>query len=253
MTKQVEQPDLLGGHFFDQLKTDGGKTVVGTVYHWSANSQPELKLAAIDERTLSVCDDYWSWFDANCRVYRLTVAFQKPLVLHEQFEVCEHSFAEGRALHWELVKSGQFDSIVYTPHEYGQGQRQALLLQPKKQVLSIEAFHDYDEALLLENREGLAANWNRLLNHTPGPYTVTQLRELEQRLMAYRYAYYVQCDPIITDAEYDRLDKAVMPWLPKDSPLQRPGSDMESSYKPEHITYAGFLRFGRWIDSARAE
>lgn len=76
------------------------------------------------------------------------------------------------------------------------------------------------------------------------PYTAQQLAELELRMMAYRYAYYVECDPLVPDALYDQLDHRVLPWLPASSPLHQVGSDLASSYTPEQIAYAARLREG---------
>jgi DNA ligase (NAD+) len=59
------------------------------------------------------------------------------------------------------------------------------------------------------------------------------------RLLAWRYAYYVLAQPLVSDAEYDAFEdkvrqiESVMPQLkhPK-SPTQVPGSDNAEDYPP---------------------
>jgi hypothetical protein len=244
----------LGGEFFDEMRTgQQTRNVVGVVYLWHPIDAGELKQKDLKDDPLKVCDNYWTHHDGNARCYQLHAIFRKPLVLPHQFERFEEMFAEGHSTNWMLVRKGGFDSVVYTPHEYGRGLRCAVLLQPTKQVMNLEPFHGYDEEELLAKRQTLNAKWHEITGYPRGPYTTEQLQEWELRLMALRYAYYVEADPIVTDHEYDRLDKAVVPWLPKGSPLHRPGSDMESSYTPEHRSYANWLRFNHWIRTPRAE
>lgn len=71
-----------------------------------------------------------------------------------------------------------------------------------------------------------------------------KLKTIELCLMAYRYAYYIECRPIIVDRHYDLLEGGVRQWLPEDSPIQRVGSDLESSYTPEIRELARKLRTG---------
>lgn len=70
-------------------------------------------------------------------------------------------------------------------------------------------------------------------------------RMLCMRLILARYAYYVLAQPMMTDAEYDKLEdglrtfEAKMPSLlhPK-SPTQVPGSDLPSTYPQSVRWYA---------------
>lgn len=48
--------------------------------------------------------------------------------------------------------------------------------------------------------------------------------------MAHRYLYYVLCSPIISDREYDMLEKKALNEIKEDHPLANPGSDREESY-----------------------
>ncbi len=54
---------------------------------------------------------------------------------------------------------------------------------------------------------------------------------LEDTLMAYRYLYYVKVQPAIRDSEYDALERKFHETNVNDSsPMNKPGSDLESSY-----------------------
>lgn len=55
----------------------------------------------------------------------------------------------------------------------------------------------------------------------------------ELECMAHRYLYYVLGRPVITDAEYDQLEIVARSKCAKSSPLNNPGSDLESSYSEE--------------------
>lgn len=60
-----------------------------------------------------------------------------------------------------------------------------------------------------------------------------QLKRLETLVLAHRYLYYVCNTPVISDLEYDILEKQAMKLLPESSQVFRPGSDLESSYTQE--------------------
>lgn len=55
---------------------------------------------------------------------------------------------------------------------------------------------------------------------------------LKELMLAHRYLYYVECMPVISDFEYDELEKTVRALLPLDEEVQGPGSDLRSSYSP---------------------
>ena len=57
---------------------------------------------------------------------------------------------------------------------------------------------------------------------------------IEDKILFHRYRYYIMCDPLISDFEYDMLDKEAVAILPPDSVVNQPGSDLKSSY-PAHI------------------
>ena len=53
--------------------------------------------------------------------------------------------------------------------------------------------------------------------------------------MVHRYLYYVECQPVISDYEYDMLERKVREVLPETSPVQGVGSSLPSSYSKEVI------------------
>lgn len=61
---------------------------------------------------------------------------------------------------------------------------------------------------------------------------------VEERLLAHRYLYYVLNTPVISDYAYDRLERAALRVVPKDSALHRPGSDRAEDYPPSVVAHA---------------
>lgn len=51
--------------------------------------------------------------------------------------------------------------------------------------------------------------------------------------MAHRYLYYVKNTPVISDMEYDMMEREALQVVDENHPLHSPGSDMESSYSKE--------------------
>lgn len=248
---KAEKGRTFSGQFFDELYTGIETPVIGEVYHWQSFKDPLLQRRdlpkALEGKYLYVADDWWSLADPNKRCYKASVIVRRPFVLLEQFEEFEVTFAEAAALSWELVKAGGFDSVIYTPHEYGRGYRQAVLLSPIEQVLAWELYVP-DEELLAEKRRGLTLKWNELMGRQPGcPYMPAQLQEAETRAMAHRYLYYVEASPVIPDSDYDALDAAILPWLAPESPLHKPGSSLQESYTPEQRRCAALLKVGKWL------
>jgi NAD-dependent DNA ligase len=72
--------------------------------------------------------------------------------------------------------------------------------------------------------------------------TADEARAEELALMAHRYLYYVECAPVISDAEYDARERAVLPLLPESSALRAVGSSLGSSYTAEQVEMAGRIR-----------
>ena len=53
---------------------------------------------------------------------------------------------------------------------------------------------------------------------------------IEQLVMAHRFLYYVKCKPVISDREYDELEKEALKSAGAESPLHSPGSDLLGDY-----------------------
>lgn len=56
--------------------------------------------------------------------------------------------------------------------------------------------------------------------------------------LAHRYLYYVLNEPIISDMEYDILEKEARKTADGDHQINKPGSDLKSSYTTEIIKLA---------------
>jgi len=59
------------------------------------------------------------------------------------------------------------------------------------------------------------------------------MTELEKEVMAHRYLYYTKYKPIISDYEYDVMEKKALKEVSESSPLNEAGSDLELSYSQE--------------------
>ena len=59
--------------------------------------------------------------------------------------------------------------------------------------------------------------------------------QLEHEIMVHRYLYYVECQPVISDYEYDILERKAREVLPETSPVQGVGSSLPSSYTDKII------------------
>lgn len=55
----------------------------------------------------------------------------------------------------------------------------------------------------------------------------------EQRVMALRYLYYVKGVSLVSDREYDELEREALKEAGLSSPLHKPGSDLAKDYSPE--------------------
>lgn len=64
---------------------------------------------------------------------------------------------------------------------------------------------------------------------------------IETEVMAHRYLYYVKAAPVISDFEYDQLEKKAVAELPATSPVHLVGSSRKESYTQEQINRANEL------------
>ena len=71
-------------------------------------------------------------------------------------------------------------------------------------------------------------------------------QEYEDEVMAHRYLYYVLAEPVLTDADYDTLERRAREVCPPESPVHKVGSSLPSSYTKEQMGLATqFLKGSR--------
>ena len=75
---------------------------------------------------------------------------------------------------------------------------------------------------------------------------VQDKKDIENKILANMYIYYVLNDSIISDAYYDKLERDARALLPEDSKVQGVGSSLASDYSEEVIALAN-----RWLDQVR--
>lgn len=165
------------GELFEQLTTGSGRVVTGICYHWSDPAYPEFARKSLDPtRSLSLSDEYYSWanYEHGGRLYKLTCAYHRPLVLLNQladFHIC---FPYGEdTLYTKLLEVARFDAVVYTPHEYGRDRRQGLLMNPTRQVLTIREVTDYDRDLIEAYRAKMNNRWREYMSKSLAPSVTT--------------------------------------------------------------------------------
>jgi len=71
-------------------------------------------------------------------------------------------------------------------------------------------------------------------------------QEYEDEVMAHRYLYYVLAEPVLTDADYDTLERRAREVCPPESPVHKVGSSLPSSYTKKQVELATqFLKGSR--------
>jgi NAD-dependent DNA ligase len=68
--------------------------------------------------------------------------------------------------------------------------------------------------------------------------------DLEKEVLIHRYCYYVLAEPLLPDAEYDKIERAAREALPESSPVHGVGSSLPSSYSDD-IKQEAERRLGR--------
>lgn len=61
---------------------------------------------------------------------------------------------------------------------------------------------------------------------------------LPDKCLVHRYLYYVENEPIISDMEYDIMEKEARRVAPENHPINKPGSSLKSSYSDYIIKLA---------------
>lgn len=64
----------------------------------------------------------------------------------------------------------------------------------------------------------------------------------QELAMAHRYLYYVECDPAISDHEYDVIERRARAIAPEGHPIHGVGSSLPESYSAEIIALAKTLK-----------
>lgn len=62
--------------------------------------------------------------------------------------------------------------------------------------------------------------------------------DYEFLVLVHRYLYYVLSEPVISDYEYDAIEKEARKHLPIDNVVHQVGSSLPSSYPKDVIVYA---------------
>lgn len=65
--------------------------------------------------------------------------------------------------------------------------------------------------------------------------------KLELDVMANRYLYYITCNPVLTDKEYDDIELEARRVCPPESSVHKLGSSLMSSYTKDQIAKANEL------------
>lgn len=55
-------------------------------------------------------------------------------------------------------------------------------------------------------------------------------QQYEHEVLVHRYLYYVECVPVISDFEYDELEREARKVLPESNVVHQVGSSLPSSY-----------------------
>jgi hypothetical protein len=77
------------------------------------------------------------------------------------------------------------------------------------------------------------------------PYEeIDPIQELEDSILCHKYLYYVVADPVISNYEYDKLERKARKILPKNSPALKIGSDRVFDYSDKIARMAIDL----WLD-----
>lgn len=165
---------------FEQIQTSPmSTTTVMRGWHWTnpERSESNGRLTDFGQRVvvgqsghpidfsqrLVVSDEYCSWANPwnGSQCYEVDYFLRRPLVLLEQFAELEKILED--PTYMEFLNASDFDSVVYTPHEYGKGRRQALLFDPVNQIVSARPFDEFDTAIIYAYRHRANAGWWKVM------------------------------------------------------------------------------------------
>jgi hypothetical protein len=143
---------------------------IATYYHWrDPGNDPILSKKSLhNNKPLYVCDDNFTWASPHIEgmeLYEIDAIYEKPLILSDQFIAYETIFNDHNRLHQKFLKKGEFDVVIYTPHELSIGVRQIALLKPKDQVIAFRRVPDdqIDWKLIERQREDINHGWMKIM------------------------------------------------------------------------------------------
>jgi hypothetical protein len=161
---------------------------IATYYHWadpSMGDQVLTRKTLTNDRTLYVCDDYWTWASPHIpemTLYEVDALFKKPLVINGQFEEYERIFSDHNAVNARFLRNGGFDAVIYTPHPLSRGVRQIALLRPKDQVLAIRRVpnHEIDWESIKHMRDEQCSGWTAIMRNKELDERITMIDSYDQ-------------------------------------------------------------------------
>ncbi len=68
------------------------------------------------------------------------------------------------------------------------------------------------------------------------------MRNFEKEVLAHRYLYYVEANPVVSDFEYDLLEREAREALPESSAVHKVGSSNPWDYNEDIKAYAEELK-----------
>ena len=146
------------------------KGLIVSAYHWWSQDNDKtpspVTIKELKEEPFFFSDNPFDWasphlYDAT-RLFKIDIILRKPFICFEQFYQFEEVFVNPSP-EYSLVVEGGFDSILYTPHRYGRGVRQGMVLNAKKNIVDIEEIDKPDLNLVNREQQKMAQLWTEIL------------------------------------------------------------------------------------------
>lgn len=123
--------------------------IIDTYFHWGSSDHPEFtKKNLKNNQEVFVCDDSFTWAPIHDKsglehtLYAVTCSVFNPLCLMEQYEDYETIFHDREKNPRKNVrllrKDNRHSAIVWTPHVAAQSSRQMAILQPQRDIITIQ-------------------------------------------------------------------------------------------------------------------
>lgn len=144
--------------------------LITQVYHWwgpsteTHNEPPTIK--NLKQHIFFFSDNPFDWADTHLykytRLFKIDVLLKNPFFVLDQFYDFESIFVNPSP-EYSLVLEGNFDSILYTPHKYGRGVRQGMVINAKKSIISVEETDKPPLELVEIKKRNQAKLWGEIL------------------------------------------------------------------------------------------